>query len=153
MGNYFQTFKTNLGLNDNIALIGNNDLPYFFLIPKITVGYTSLYFSAVLYYDVNKNSAVMPSVSTFGIGSFNLLPSISADSILETGVTYKTDAFTYVNKLYIDFNNAHRGLQLFFVENSHDIAIKNITAHISSLHSWDGTFTALSFKDFVITNA
>ena len=150
--NYFLTYETNGGMDDNITLIGNNSLPYFFIIPKITTGYANLYFTTVLYYDVNKNSAIMPPVSTFGVGSLNL-SSKSADKLLETGLTYKNNAFTYTNKLYIDFSNAHMGSQIFFIENSLTFSLQNITAHISSLNSWDGTFTTLSFNEFVITNA
>jgi len=64
-----------------------------------------------------------------------------------------SEAFTYNNKFYIDFENIHHGANLFFIENNLKLTMNNVSAYVATLSSWDGTLTNIAVNDLIVTNA
>lgn len=151
---YWQSVTQIGGGNDTIPYLGIDVTakPYFYSIPRITAGFSNLFVSAAFYFDVNNNSTIMPDIATYGIGFFNQNIH-AAGKFAEIGVTFIADAFTYNNKVYIDFENVHSGANLFFIENNLKLSMNNVSAYIATLASWDGTLTNITFADLIVTNA
>ena len=141
-------------LNDTAPFIGIDVTakPYFYSIPRIKTGFSNLYLSAAFYLDVNKNSAIMPTLGTTELGFFNRAPN-AAGKFAEIGMTFISEAFTYNNKFYIDFENIHGGANLFFIENNLKLTMNNVSAYVATLSSWDGTLTNIAVNDLIVTNA
>lgn len=152
--NYWQSVTHIGGGTESIPYAGIDVTakPYFYIIPRITTGFSNLYVSAAFYFDANRNSIVMPNIATYGIGFFNQNIH-AAQKLAEMEIIFLADAFTYRNKLYIDFENVHGGTHLFFIENNLKLTMNNVSAYIATLASWDGTLTNIAFSDLKVTNA
>ena len=154
MQTYWQPITQIGNGSDSIPYLGIDVTvkPYFYSVPRITAGFSNLYLSAAFYFDINKNSIIRPNIATYGIGYFNQ-PYVTPKVFADIGITFRTDAFTYNNTLYMDIENAHGGANLFFIENNLQLAMNNISAYIATLSSWDGTLTSIKVENLIVTNA